>query len=72
MATEPFGETDPESPTAAMLTAMIREMPFRVLVLFSEGRFPPELAQVILDVLNGSRDVEELQAMFQVMQGGQG
>ncbi|MCJ7551443.1 MAG: hypothetical protein MUQ30_17370 [Anaerolineae bacterium] len=69
MATEPFGETDPESPTAAMLAAMMQEMPFRVLVLFSQGRFPPELAQVILDVLNRSRDTGELPAIFQVMQG---
>ena len=71
MGAGPFGEIDPESPLAEMLAAMMREMPFRVLVLFSQGRFPPELAQVILDVLNGSRDLGELLAMLQAMQGGQ-
>jgi len=71
MGAGPFGEIDPESPMAAMLAAMMQEMPFRVLVLFSRGRFPLELAQVILDVLNGNRDLGELQAMFQAMQGGQ-
>ncbi|MBN1247121.1 MAG: glycoside hydrolase family 3 C-terminal domain-containing protein [Anaerolineae bacterium] len=55
LASGPFDDLDPDSPTGQMMAAMMRELPFRTAILFSGGRLTRDDGQLILDVLNGVR-----------------
>ena len=56
-----FGSYEPGSPEALMFENVVRELPLRDIVTFSEGQLlSPEGLNRLIEVLNGERDPEEL------------